>query len=337
MPTEVVSLAVSEGALERARLRAEYFAVHAGETAEVRKFRRSLLSQRHPWPLPGLTAKGVVIAGDPSDDADYAAVSPDVARTFLTSPVAALLEIEDFAELGRSIVDSLKDSSLIDLWPDGKTNRFTIRLVPRDGRLIERTFTVPASELGPVRKPWQESPLQLRRGSILDDLHWLGERLSKQFPWSPQEATWFVLTGEPPLRPLIETRLEVRESEDPPYTDARINLSIDATLLPEEVARHYSEVRARLLGGVRIRRAEARTLEIFQFVSARRLQESSSTWGDLVREWDQTAPEDWQFGGNEKAFQVYWRRGFRSVFPEFHMTPEPGMTYEGTPEEDDTH
>jgi hypothetical protein len=31
------------------------------------------------------------------------------------------------------------------------------------------------------------------------------------------------------------------------------------------------------------------------------------------------APADWRFDGDEKAFQVYWRRGFRSVFPEFQV------------------
>jgi hypothetical protein len=75
-------------------------------------------------------------------------------------------------------------------------------------------------------------------------------------------------------------------------------------------------VRDELLGGARIRRAEARTLEVFRFLSFRRLRSPTLIWGELVREWDQECPEGWRFDGNEKAFRLYWRRGLRSVFPE---------------------
>jgi hypothetical protein len=320
--TMVKTPQASEGALERARLRAEYFGIHAAENMKVREFRRTIIAQPRPRARSGAASTGATTAEDGSGDADYATVSPEVARAFLTSPTAAMLEVEDFEGLGLSVVDRLKDLSLVDFNHHGNTFSFTVRLDVLHREPIELPITVPASTVSRAREPWEGAPELVRRGSVLYELHWLSQRLSEQFPWHPQGAAWFVLTGEFPIRPLIEASLEVRESREPPYTDARITFSVDATLPPGEVAHCYAEVRDQLLGGPRIRRAETRTLEIFRFVSARRLHCPSSTWGELVREWDQSYPEDWRFDGNEKAFQVYWRRGYRSVFPEFRATPE---------------
>jgi hypothetical protein len=201
-------------------------------------------------------------------------------------------------------------------------------------------FTIPDREpvaYSPVYPVWPGAPLERpgdegveppRPDSVLDEVQQLGVWLTREFPWDLPDAVWFVLTGEFPMRPLIETSVDVRKSMSPPYTDARITLTVDATLSPDEVASHYGRVRDLLLGGTGIRRAEERTLAVFRFVTNHRLQHPASPWGALVREWDRACPEAWRFDGNEKAFRLYWRRGFRSVFPEFRSVHEgePGST-----------
>jgi hypothetical protein len=320
--TKTITPEVSEADRQRARFRAEYFATHAAAITTVQAFRRAVLALALLHAQFSAAATNATALGVVSGEEDYATVSPDMARAFLHSPALALLEVEEIADLGISVIDVLEDSSLMDFAHDGETVRFTLRIAPHHREPIEPSFTVPASSIVPTHPRSDLASTPLRRGSVLDELHWLGQRLSEQFPWDPRDATWFVLTGEPPMRPLVELTCDVTESEDPPYSQARISLSVDATLSPDEVANHYARVRDQLLGGVGIRRAEARTLEVFRFVTARRVHHPGSTWGDLVRQWDQTAPEEWGFGGDEKAFQVYWRRGFRSVFPEFRSAHE---------------
>jgi hypothetical protein len=327
------SLEVSDGAIKRARLRAEYFAIHAAATAKVRDFRCRVIAQGRPLPLPILTEEGGIIAPDSREDAEYATVSSETARTFLASPAIALLTVEDFEVMRRSVIDSLKSVDVTDVKTDGEIVSFTIQLEDEGREPIGQRFTFPVStavrldQLDPLTD-WSTMLLGsgtgfLRRGSVFDELRLLSEWLSLEFPWHPWDAAWFVLTGEHPMRPVIEAGWTIRQSRSHPHADARITFSIDATLSPDEVASHYAKVRDELLGGTRIRLAEPRTLEVFRFVSSRRLQNPTVTWRELVQEWDQECPENWRFEGNEKAFRLYWRRGLRSVFPEFGTHPKP--------------
>src|SRR3954466_7247867 len=96
-PSTASALTVSEGALKRAQLRAEYFAIHAAAKAAVREFRRTVMAQGRLRADPDQALSGPEgVEGDPED----AAVSPESAERFLASPAVAVMSIAEFENLG---------------------------------------------------------------------------------------------------------------------------------------------------------------------------------------------------------------------------------------------
>jgi hypothetical protein len=236
------------------------------------------------------------------------------------------MSIAEFENLGVPLFDHASHMGRMDFLDDHVWLLLEFTIPNRDP--VAYTSVYPVWPGAPLERPGDDRVESPRPGSLLDEVQQLGAWLTSEFPWDQHDAVWFVLTGDPPMRPLIETSVHVRRSMGPPYTDARITLTVDATLSPDEVASHYGRVRDQLLRGTGVRRAEERTLAVFRFVTSQRLQHPASTWGELVWQWDRTCPEPWRFDGNEKAFRLYWRRGFRSVFPEFRSVHEgePGTT-----------
>jgi hypothetical protein len=308
--------AVAEGTLERARLRDEYFAHHAAATSKIRGFRRRVVAQTRPRAQPDQPLSS---PGGSEVDAAYATVSAEAARRFLASPAVAVMSTEEFGTLGVPLFDHTSQVSRMNFL-DGAVWLLVEFVIP-DWDPFAYTLVYPIWPGAPLERSGHEGVESPRPGSILDELHQLATWLTREFPWDLQDAIWFVLTGEPPMRPLIETSVNVRKSTRPQYTDARVTLTVDATLSPDEVSSHYGRVRDQLLGGTGIRHAEERTLAVFRFVTIQRIQHPASTWGELVREWDRICPEPWRFDGNEKTFRLYSRRGLRSVFPEFRPVP----------------
>src|SRR3954453_16698564 len=87
-PSTAPALTVSEGALKRAQLRAEYFADHAAATRNVREFRRKVVAQGRPRAQP---VQALSSPGGRGGDAQYATVSAETARRFLASPAVAVM------------------------------------------------------------------------------------------------------------------------------------------------------------------------------------------------------------------------------------------------------
>jgi len=129
--------------------------------------------------------------------------------------------------------------------------------------------------------------LQTRAGSVLEDLRMLGERLARQFAWSPMQATSFVLTGETPALPLIRTKNEYSRRR-PGCT--RIILEIDPTAPPRLVAERYRQVRRGLFS----HQVKALTTKHLKLAAFAALQPAEASWGSQLQVWNRRHPK-WKY------------------------------------------
>jgi hypothetical protein len=122
-------------------------------------------------------------------------------------------------------------------------------------------------------------------GGVLDRLRQLSEGLARFYRWDEAAATNFVLTGETPLMPSIETRSRVPSTYG---TLARISLTIDPALSPREVADHYRRWRARIVTG-RHRELSDKHMCLANFAAGRpvgeTLRERMAVWNKEYPNW----------------------------------------------------
>ena len=90
---------------------------------------------------------------------------------------------------------------------------------------------------------WTRSVL-IREGGVLDRLANLSKRLSKRYRWLDAAAAVFTLTGRIPV--VDQIKLEIHVWQDP-GASSRIELHVDPTVKPAELAAHYAEARQRLV------------------------------------------------------------------------------------------
>jgi hypothetical protein len=127
----------------------------------------------------------------------------------------------------------------------------------------------------------EQAPVALltRAGGILEELRVLGQRLARQFAWSPMQATSFVLTGDVPALPLIRTWTEYSGSR-PGCT--RIVLEVDPTATPRLVAEQYRQVR-RTSFTRRIRNLRLKALKLAAFAAQ---QPAETVWVSRMKAWN---------------------------------------------------
>ncbi len=135
----------------------------------------------------------------------------------------------------------------------------------------------------------ERAPVALltRAGGVLEELRMLGQRLARQFAWSPMQATSFVLTGDAPELPLIRTWIEYSRSR-PGCT--RIILEVDPTATPRLVAEQYRQVRRKSFTR-RVRSLTTKHLRLAAFAAQQSEQES---WVSQLRSWNGRHPK-WKY------------------------------------------
>ena len=124
-------------------------------------------------------------------------------------------------------------------------------------------------------------------GGVLERLRQVSEALARHYGWDGALATSFVLTGEIPLAPSIETRTSVPH---PLTALARISLTIDPALSPRQVADHYRRIRGEILGG-RHRELSEKHTRLAIFTAARPAGESRRK---QMVDWNKEYPE-WRY------------------------------------------
>jgi len=142
--------------------------------------------------------------------------------------------------------------------------------------------------------------------SVLDDLRQVSRFLSKEFPWSPGRATWFVLTGETPL--MTSSRMTWSQKsyaidQERGFSFSPITIHAQPWVNEKAVAKLFGKAQRKILQTAKCRISQ-RVLDVFAFVMDRRLEDPDLTLAQLGREWNR----------ENKNRQYTSDRGFRSAF-----------------------
>ncbi len=147
--------------------------------------------------------------------------------------------------------------------------------------------------------------LPVRHGGTLDSLRVVSKSLARRFTWREAQATTFILTNASPL--LSSLRGKIRMAFSLPIT-SRINMEIDPTLTPEEVAERYKRLRARFIGA-RYRSMTEKHLRLAEFYGGDKPE--GTTWAALMNKWNDSQDPGWAYD----RFEVFardckqaWRR-----------------------------
>ena len=165
----------------------------------------------------------------------------------------------------------------------------------------------------------EDDYMAVRRDSVLGELQRLASSLTERFPWGEAQATWFVLTGEPPLVPPVKVRYTSRpaqvhlEPSGKPERFAYGEVTISAApWVPEQiVADAYFNLQQRILPGDENRPLRRRRLELLRFVIQREnpvelTQARRRRIGkDLVEAWDRKNP-NWAYGQYTQPTSAFW-------------------------------
>jgi hypothetical protein len=185
------------------------------------------------------------------------------ADALITSPAAAYLPFQYFTPFGKSLIPLLGhsatlrtdtpkgdegDSYSLDIFvhPPGKT--FSLE-VQRTERLLY------IDEEGQIEETLVEDH------SVLEGLRRLSNYLAAEYPWQEAQATWFVLTGEPPALPAATGR--VSRGSAAPY--AEITMTVQPWVPADTVRKFYGQLQERVLTS-RPRALSERNLAVFRFI-----------------------------------------------------------------------
>lgn len=165
--------------------------------------------------------------------------------------------------------------------------------------------------------------------SLLGELRELGEKLGKRYRWQPAQAVWFVLTGEIPAVPALQTFRQFKGSMD--HRDCLITVEASPWVSSKTVERAFRKAQIKTLGSGGGRPPGEKNLKLFRFVTEQieplglleegkrppkapeylmEIELVANHWymkvpkgKDLVREWNETYPQ-WSYGGDTRRF---WR------------------------------
>ena len=293
--------------LERSRIFSEYVSRVANMDDNVRRFRSKYL--------------------------DGGTITPDCARTLLTSPAAAIwpsleFHVSGFPLLGhthRNVGERHDDrgrymvAEVYDA-PSGVGRTVTDRRPLEAGAWSvteQARGSLSNSEDAREIKGWdllafsdEEHGINrvcVQPGSVLGELRSRVHKLILRYPWQEWEATWFVLTGKTPR--IAPVTLQARGvGTGDVFQRQFVTMKVEPWISEETVRRTYREAQVRMLRGDN-RPAKSKQLDLFRFVSGR--TDPSTLYGrerakaakTLVPEWDQENPAD-AYGADTRRF---WR------------------------------
>ena len=131
--------------------------------------------------------------------------------------------------------------------------------------------------------------LPVRHGGTLDSLRVVSKSLTRRYTWQEAQASTFVLTGISPV--LSSLRGGIRMVFSQPIS-SRINMEIDPTLTPEEVAERYKGLRASLIGA-RYRSMSEKHLRLAEFYGGHKPE--GTTWTTLMDKWNRSQDPGWEY------------------------------------------
>ena len=209
-------------------------------------------------------------------------------------------ELEGVSEEELSEDSSYASSYAVHLDGLSREELKSLAIPPRKGGPLSEATAVYEERIGYI---W------LREEERQIDLGELGLWLASAYPWEPEDAAWFVLTGEPP---------EVK-SLNLSYHPAReiFTLAFAPWISEETLRRAYRKARDRAHGGGDNRQPGEKALALLRFVSERTPWGETPKWTPLMTAWneDDDTPPKWRFSGVSQSRKTYLRAERRVAGP----------------------
>lgn len=224
-------------------------AIEAGRSLEVRGFReRHLGGPTLKWEaLEGWIQARVAAEGTPSQ---YAEVELPEGATLRVTPEGTYIE---------------SATALKDVRVEGRVSAKLLKYGVPGGKWVQAVGT--------------------KRGGVLDELRRLSEKLSREYSWTMDQATVFVLTDVTPY--MVGIRQETSVQTEHPAA-SKIRLEIDPIVAPVEALNTYSSLRQKMLQGT-YRPLKQKYLDLAVFAAERRPE---AKWAEIMKAWNAEHPKD---------------------------------------------
>jgi hypothetical protein len=165
----------------------------------------------------------------------------------------------------------------------------------------------------------EDDDIAVWHDSLLGELQRVVSRLTERFPWREARATWFILTGEPPLVPPVTVRYTLghplvrlkRFGDTRRFTYGEVTISAAPWVSEKIVTEAYYNLQSRILPGKQNQPLGRRGLEVLRFVlqrenpleltRARRRQIGK----ELVEAWNRKYPH-WSYDKYGQPTSVFW-------------------------------
>jgi hypothetical protein len=295
-------------------------------------------------------------------------LTPQEARTLLTSPVAAQWPRLVFKELRVPVVghtyqvtEGMNDKrgpySLVEVpLPSSRVKSFNDRRpfpaeaweLPekrekaRDNEALRRELKAPGGHWKIVPYPGEDGRTHrvlVKPKSVLGKLHDIVSNLIRRYPWEEPDAVWFVLTGETAQVAPFTWQFRGFSSgigEDS-FGYGFVTLKIEPWVDPKLVWKVYTDIQRGLRKGRRNRRLGSQSLKLLRIVNERVNVAELSRAGrreegpGLVAAWDSENPDD-AFDGKTKEFWKAYDRARRAVVsPTYEWRAESDKPSEKPP------
>lgn len=155
--------------------------------------------------------------------------------------------------------------------------------------------------------------------SVLDELRNLSFSISDRYPWIPSAATWFVLTGKPPLvQPITWTQTtkmgwpEPWDSDSQPtYQRETVTFTVEPWVSSQTIARFYRGLQ-KVHRGTDTRKQSERVLDLFVFVNdLKRKRGEGMTWDRILSAWNKRNPS--RRYGSYSSLRSAYQRAFKLI------------------------
>ncbi len=221
-------------------------------------------------------------------------------RRLVGSLAAQSLSAEDFEREGIEILAHTASLEAEGARDDGLVWR-RIRVSP-PGKLVEVSGPPAASDASrapggpPLRERRElavfdgerEQRLEVSSGSVLGELASLAIWLGAEFGWEPAWVSWFLLTGDPPVRLPIREEIDF-VGERSPYTCApvEVRLTVQPWVSAATVARRYRKLQRGLGVAANTHAISDKALDMFSFVgTVNTANENHLPWRQLLADWN---------------------------------------------------
>jgi hypothetical protein len=185
------------------------------------------------------------------------------ADALITSPAAAYLPFQHFIPSGERQIPLLNHSATLrtDLPESDEGDPYSLDILVDPPGETFRAQVQRTRRLLYIGEEGQTQVTLVEDRSVLEGLRILSNYLAAEYPWQEAQATWFVLTGEPP--PLHAATGRVSRGSAAPY--AEITITVQPWVPADTVRRFYRQLQGRVLTS-RPRALSERNLAVFRFV-----------------------------------------------------------------------